>query len=126
MADHRQPAHSPDAAQFYNPASASWVSTGPLPKTAANPRRATLLLNGNVLASGTNCSYSGCGHVPTATCFLYKTANNSWSVTGTLNQPRIDHTSTLLLNGKVLVAGGLDRGLDTAIIILSSAELYTP
>lgn len=102
------------------------IGAGPLPRTAENPLRATLLPNGNVLASGTNCSYSGCGHVPTATCFLYTTSTNSWSVTGKLNQPRIDHTSTLLLNGKVLIAGGLDRGLGTGISILRSAELYTP
>jgi len=115
-----------NAAQFYSPTTASWAKTGPLPRTAENPLRATLLPNGNVLASGTNCSYSGCGHVPTATCFLYTTSTNSWSVTGKLNQPRIDHTSTLLLNGKVLIAGGLDRGLGTGITILGSAELYTP
>jgi hypothetical protein len=59
-------------AQFYNPSTAAWVNTGALPKTAENPVRATLLNTGNVLASGTVCDYSGCGHVPTATCFLYK------------------------------------------------------
>src|SRR6516162_3935465 len=100
-----------NAAQFYSAASGSWASTGSLPKTTENPMRATLLPKGNVLASGTVCSYSGCGHVPTATCFLYTTSTNSWSVTGSMNQPRIDHTSTLLLDGKVLVAGGLDRTL---------------
>jgi hypothetical protein len=115
-----------NAAQLYNPASASWTGTGPLPRTAGNPLRATLLPNGNVLASGTVCTYSGCGHVPSAACFLYTTSTNSWSVTGSMNQPRIDHTSTLLLNGKVLVAGGLDRTLSAGFKILSSAELYTP
>ena len=115
-----------NAAQFYNPASASWTRTGPLPKTAGNPLRATLLQNGNVLAGGTDCTYSGCGHVPTATCFLYIASTNSWSATGHMNQARIDHTSTLLLNGMVLVAGGLDRTLSAGFKILSSAELYTP
>ena len=115
-----------NAAQLYNPASASWTRTGPLPKTAGNPLRATLLQNGNVLAGGTDCTYSGCGHVPSATCFLYTTSTNSWSVTGSMKQPRIDHTSTLLLDGKVLVAGGLDRSLSAGFTILSSAELYTP
>jgi hypothetical protein len=42
-----------------------------------------------------------------------------------MHTPRIDHTSTLLLNRKVLVAGGLERGFG-GITILSSAELYTP
>jgi len=115
-----------NATQFYSPASATWTKTGPLPRQAGNPLRATLLPNGNVLASGTDCTYSGCGHVPSATCFLYTTSTNSWSVTGSMNQPRIDHTSTLLLNGMVLVAGGLDRTLSAGFTILSSAELYTP
>jgi Galactose oxidase, central domain/Kelch motif len=113
-------------AQFYNPVTAAWVNTGALPKTATNPMRATLLDTGNVLASGTACSYSGCGHVPTITCFLYTTASNSWSVTASMNQSRIYHTSTLLPSGKVLVVGGYTRGLSAPTIILGSAELYTP
>lgn len=115
-----------NVAQFYNPSTAAWVNTGALPKTAGNPTKASLLNSGNVLASGTTCNYSGCGHVPTATCFLYTTSTNVWSLTGTMNQPRINHTSTRLLSGQVLVAGGTDRGLGTANTVLSSAELYTP
>ena len=43
-----------------------------------------------------------------------------WSITGALNTPRNNQTATLLLNGKVLVAGGI-IGQGTA-----SAELYDP
>jgi len=43
-----------------------------------------------------------------------------------MNQSRVGHTSTLLPSGKVLVAGGWTRGLGTPIVVLSSAELYTP
>jgi N-acetylneuraminic acid mutarotase len=113
-------------AQYYNPSTATWVNTGALPKTAGNPTKASFLNTGNVLASGTTCNYSGCGHVPTATCFLYTTSTNVWSLTGTMKQPRIDHTSTLLSSGQVLVAGGTNRALGGANNILSSAELYTP
>lgn len=115
-----------NAGQFLSPASASWANTGPLPKTAENPIRATLLPNGNVLASGTVCSYTGCGHRPTGSCFLYLPSTNTWSVTSSLNHARVGHTSTLLPTGKVLIAGGWSRGLDTPITVLSSAELYTP
>ena len=45
----------------------------------------------------------------------------SWSTTGNLNVARSDHTATLLSNGKVLVAGGVD-----IYRTLSSAELYDP
>ena len=44
-----------------------------------------------------------------------------WSNTGRLNTPRRAHTATLLLDGKVLVAGGLNRSG-----ILPTAESYDP
>ncbi len=34
-------------------------------------------------------------------------APNTWSLTGALNINRDSHTATLLLSGKVLVAGGI-------------------
>ncbi len=56
----------------------------------------------------------------------------SWIATGSMVTPREGHTATLLPDGKVLVAGGLNRTsgrpngstLDGAI--LASAELYDP
>ena len=45
----------------------------------------------------------------------------SWDYTGSMKAARYGHTATLLLNGKVLVAGGYD-GTNT----LNSAELYDP
>jgi hypothetical protein len=42
--------------------------------------------------------------------------------TGSLNTGRSQHTATLLPNGKVLVAGGLDNNNNA----LASAELYDP
>ena len=114
-----------DAAQFYNPGTAAWVSTGPLPTIAGLPTQASLLSTGNALASGTRCTYSGCGHKATEYCYLYTTSTNSWSRTGNMNAPRLAHSSTLLPNGQVLIAGGYAGNL-AGPIVLSSAELYTP
>ena len=111
-----------DDTQFYDPSTGSWINTGPLPKIAGPPDQASLLQNGNVLASGTLCSYSGCGLKPTVYCYLYTTSTNTWSRTGNMNWPRFDHSSTLLPNGQVLVAGGYYNGR----IPTSTAELYTP
>jgi hypothetical protein len=47
----------------------------------------------------------------------------SWRATGSLNVPRLQPTSTLLGNGKVLVAGGRNFAFTQA---LASAELYDP
>ena len=114
-----------DEAQFYNPSTGTWVGTGPLPTIAGLPTQASLLSTGNALASGTRCTYSGCGYKATVYCYLYTTSTNSWSRAANMNQPRLSHTSTLLVNGKVLVAGGYAGNLSNPTV-LSSAELYTP
>jgi hypothetical protein len=114
-----------DDAQFYNPGTASWTSTGAFPKTAGPPTVASLLNNGNVLASGTRCNYRGCGGAASDISFLYAFSSNTWSVTGSMNEPRLSHTSTLLPSGKVLVAGGYAH-VASEPTVLSSAELYTP
>lgn len=48
-------------------------------------------------------------------------ASGTWSSTGNMRSARDGHTSTLLPNGKVLVAGGTNNG-----VALASAELYSP
>jgi hypothetical protein len=47
----------------------------------------------------------------------------SWTATGSLLNPRSDHTATLLADGPVLVAGGGGTGLSG---LLATAELYDP
>jgi Kelch motif len=51
-------------------------------------------------------------------------AAGTWTATGSLTTTRIDHTATLLSNGKVLVAGGFVGTLPNPV--LASAELYDP
>jgi hypothetical protein len=58
---------------------------------------------------------TGATSTPSATPVL------GWTATGELHSPRMDHTATLLNDGRVLVVGGSD-GFDT----LASAELYDP
>ena len=48
--------------------------------------------------------------------------SGNWTVTGSLNIARAEHTATLLPNGVVLVAGGFDSSNN----LLASAELYDP
>ena len=54
-------------------------------------------------------------------CAPHDPASGTWTVTGSLNTAREFHTATLLPNGMVLVAGGVN-GID----VLASAELYDP
>src|SRR4029434_5740601 len=49
-------------------------------------------------------------------------ASGTWTATDSLHSARVLHTATLLPNGLVLVAGGLDSSGQPSV----SAELYDP
>jgi hypothetical protein len=54
---------------------------------------------------------------------IFAVATSNFALTGSLNTARMFQTATLLDNGKVLIAGGVDGfGYNT----ISSAELYNP
>jgi hypothetical protein len=71
-----------------------------------------------VLVAG---GFSGSVGQGIANAELYDPATGSWTATGPMRSPRFYHTATLLPNGKVLVAGGVNG--DATI---STAELYDP
>jgi N-acetylneuraminic acid mutarotase len=49
-------------------------------------------------------------------------SSSNWSSVGSMRTARVSYTATLLQNGKVLVAGGLD----STGTVQASAELYNP
>jgi len=53
---------------------------------------------------------------------LYDEARNHWRTVAELSTPRQIHTATLLPNGTVLIAGGLNN--DNQGTVLASAELF--
>lgn len=81
---------------------------------------ATTLGNGKVLVAGGVEVWSPSGR--TQVCELYDPNSGTWSDTGLMQMGRQDHTATLLLDGTVLVAGGLDPSSQ----FLTSCELYDP
>jgi Galactose oxidase, central domain/Bacterial Ig-like domain (group 2) len=104
-------------AEVYDPETGTFTMTGAM-ATAREQHTATLLGDGRVLVVGGTTS-TGTGDLhPTATVEVYDPSAGSFSVTGSMAEARTLHTATLLLSGKVLVAGGGDEN--------STAEVYDP
>ncbi len=63
-----------------------------------------------------------------SSCEVYDPNTNTWTATGGMAFARINHTATLLGDGRVLVAGGTGyvNGGGAAATTLSSAEVYDP
>jgi hypothetical protein len=103
-----------------------WSLTGNL-NTARCGHTATLLASGKVLvvggSNGGNCSSTNLTTLDSAE--LYDPVTGSWSVTGSLKQPRTNHTATLLPSGRVLVVGGVAATVGRFHTI-GTAELYDP
>src|SRR6185295_12443936 len=57
-------------------------------------------------------------------CELYDPATGSFALTGQLNLGRTYHTATRLLDGRVLVTGGLNAGSNTSNH--DTVEIYDP
>jgi N-acetylneuraminic acid mutarotase len=109
----------PASVEIYDPSNGIWSSAGSI----ANPREnhtATLLPNGKVLIAG-GFIISGSNPVYLSSAELYDPTSNTWSSAGNMVTARDNHTATLLSNGNVLVAGGLNSGG-----ALASSELYNP
>jgi Galactose oxidase, central domain/Kelch motif len=87
---------------------------------------ATLLPNGKVLLAGgfVNSVWDYGGSTSSNGASLYDSATGEFSGTGNLTTARGGHTATLLMNGKVLLAGGADQ--DPGGTGSASAELYDP
>ena len=70
---------------------------------------ATVLNNGKVLFTG-GVSQDGSGSYPTlASAELYDPRTGTFTLTGTMNTTRAQHTATLLNNGMVIIAAGVDN-----------------
>lgn len=105
------------SAELYDPASGTFALTGSL-HTARSSQTATVLGNGNVLLAGGQNDGANGGYL--ASSELYNPATGKFTVTGSLNTPRILHRAHLLASGQVLIVAGNHFGS------IASAELYDP
>lgn len=111
------------SAELYDPTTGNWTATGSM-STTRSGHSMTLLPNGKVLVAGGIPDQTGISPF-LASAELFDPASGTWSATGSLGNARANHTATLLLDGKVLVAGGRGKvGFSTTF--LPNAELYDP
>jgi Kelch motif len=110
------------SAEIYVPTTDSFHATGNM-TTARGAHAAALLLNGKVLIVGGD-SVNAVFLTP-GTAELFDPSTGAFTATGNTNYFRGGPTATLLLDGTVLVAGGIEDG-GIGLIDLNSAELYDP
>jgi N-acetylneuraminic acid mutarotase len=114
------------SAELYNPKTGTWSVTGSM-HFEREYFTATLLQNGRVLVAGgfANCDDDFCSDNRQAE--IYNPATGTWSVTGSMHVAREQFTATLLTDGEVLAAGGLNEGgFNGNEKTYSEADLYNP
>ncbi|HLG96819.1 MAG TPA: kelch repeat-containing protein [Bryobacteraceae bacterium] len=103
-------------AELYDPSKGIFVKAGPISVNTSD-HRATLLQDGRVLITG---GYAGAPpSQPLTRSEVYDPATGIFSPVGPMQVGRNAHTSTLLPDGRVLIAGGYGDPL-------GSAELFNP
>jgi hypothetical protein len=107
------------SAEIYDPVAGTFTPTGSM-STPRSFHTATLLDDGRVLITG--------GHrfnhwvSALASAEVYDAASGTFTLQGSMSVVRQDHTATLLRDGRVLIAGGLDNFSAAK----AGAELYDP
>lgn len=93
------------SAEIYDPATGSWTATGSM-KSPRQSHQASLLADGRVLVTGgiAICNSTVCNVLSTAE--LYNPQTGVWTFTTSMPTGRLNHTSTTVTNGQVLITGG--------------------
>ncbi len=116
------------SAELFDPATATWSTTGEL-TSARTAHQAVLLDDGRVLVTGGRLPTGGGRAEPLAYCEVFDPVTGAWTTTGGLGTARAGHQAVVLPDHRVLVTGGdpvvaADGTLDPHS--LATAELYAP
>jgi hypothetical protein len=113
--------------EIYDPDTNTFATSTPSMKDARALATATLLPNGKVLIAGGIGEFNP--NEDLASIEIYDPVSNTFAAsTPSMKEARDSATATLLLNGKVLIAGGgFIPSISGAVIsVLSSTEVYGP
>ncbi len=111
-------------AEIYDPATGLSAAAGPLSQRR-DSHSATRLLDGRVLiAGGEGTANPSSAQEDLNTTEIFDPARGTFALSGYLATQRLLHSATLLSDGRVLIAGGMNH-LATATF-LDSAELFDP
>jgi hypothetical protein len=107
------------SAEVYNPTTGLFSAIGSMTSARSNPE-VTRLADGRILISG---GFDNTGSYPTdlKSAEIFNPNTGHFTATGSMTHRRYWHSATLLTNGKVLVTGGTEMGME-----LSSVEIYNP
>ncbi|HEX7492134.1 MAG TPA: LysM peptidoglycan-binding domain-containing protein [Candidatus Limnocylindrales bacterium] len=118
------------SSELYDPATGKFTTAGDVGITQPLPTT-TQLANGKLLIAGN--AEIGTSSPDASKVLLYDPSTGGFNPGGSTLVPRREHTATLLADGRVLLAGGVDGGvkesgggLATADVATSSAEIYDP
>jgi hypothetical protein len=109
-----------NSAELYDPETRSFRPTGAM-MLPHYLHTATLLRDGRVLIAG-GWDVTGPSPVGRADAELYDPSSGTFSETGRMNTPRLDQSASLLPDGRVLIAGGVDGNGN----VTAGCELYSP
>lgn len=105
---------------LFDPVTEEWITTGQ-PYVSRWGAQLSMLSSGQVLYTA---GYDGHSVGSTwDTAEIYDPNANTWTRVGDLGERRVSHTSTTLMDGRVLVAGGTIR---TSLVSSATSEIYDP
>ena len=112
----------PATAEVYDPVAGTFSTTGSLNTPRANATANWLENSGDMvlIAGGSTCNSPGC---PTASTEYYQ--NGYFYFLGNMTVSRLNQTATVLTNGQVYLAGGLDSCVSSCVAD-ATTELYNP
>jgi len=107
-------------AEIYDPRTATWRAAGAI-SVPRYHHTAALLRDGRVLIAG-GWSFTTNSDPSLATAEIYDPAADTWTATGSMAVGRARASMTALLDGRVLVVGGVDP----VYRVMATAEIYDP